>query len=72
MLHGTPFTGLRTHSLRGRDSPRRELSDEVVAHVQNFQFLRFTQPVWQGLHMVPTGGEGVMMINDVQFVQRDA
>ena len=42
--------------LRESDSPRRELSDEVVAHVQDFQFLRFTQPVWQGLHMVPAGG----------------
>ena len=54
-----PFTGLQARSLRGgRDLPRRELSDEVVAHVQNFQFLSFTQPVWQGLHMVPAGGEG--------------
>lgn len=58
-----------------RDSPRRELSDEVVAHVQNFQFLCFTQPVWQGLHMVPTGGQGMMMmmmkkINYLQFVKR--
>lgn len=69
----TPFTGLLTRSLRERgDSPRRELSDEVVAHVQNFQFLSFTQPVWQGLHMVPTRGEGVMMmINYVPFVKRD-
>lgn len=73
MQHCAPFTGLRTRSLRERgDSPCRELSDEVVAHVQNFQFLSFTQPVWQGLHMVPTGGEGVMMmINDVPFVKQD-
>lgn len=58
-----------THSLR--DSPRWEFSDEVVAHVQNFQFLCFAQPVWQGLHMVPAGGEWVIvMIDYVQFVKQ--
>lgn len=41
-----------------RDSPCRELSDEVVADVQNFQFLYFTQPFWHRLHMVPTGRQG--------------
>lgn len=58
-----------THSLR--DSPRWEFSDEVVAHVQNFQFLCFAQPVWQRLHMVPAGGEWVIvMVDCVQFVKQ--
>lgn len=52
------------HSLRESNSPRRELSDEVVAHVQDFKFLCFTQPVWQGLHMVPAGGEWVNVVID--------
>lgn len=69
MQGSTPFTGYG--HIAERDSPRRELSDEVVAGVQNFQFLCFTQPFWHGLHMVPTGGEGVMMmINHLQFVKR--
>lgn len=52
------------HLLRESNSPRRELSDEVVAHVQDFKFLCFTQPVWQGLHMVPAGGEWVNVVID--------
>lgn len=43
-----------------RGLPRWELSDEVVAHVQDFQFLSFTQPVWHGLHMVPTKDKEVV------------
>lgn len=67
------FTGLtRLHSLRGRASPCWELSDEVVAHVQNFQFLSFPQPVWQRLHMVPAEGEWVIVMKDyVPFVKRE-
>lgn len=52
------------HSLRESNSPRRQLSDEVVAHVQDFKFLCFTQPVRQGLHMVPAGGEWVNVVID--------
>lgn len=51
------FTGSQTRRPAAPDSPRRQLADQVVAHVQNLQLLGFAQPVGQGLHVVPGGAE---------------
>lgn len=71
-IHTGLYSTFTDFSTGGTDWPCWEFCDEIVAHIQNFQFLSFTQPVWQGLHTVPAGREWLIVVIDyVQFVKQD-